>query len=216
MENSKPRKIFLFLSLIGISSTLSLFTLGRVYERWQDSKNTLDINHSLVLLLARPSDFEIAGGKWVNMGSYQSYYDPSFTGMIPYKGAGNSFLADFATTDTMLGISHDIRRYVPGKKPKTTQMDVYYQGAITTDDLEIHWLTLEELDNKSRAFCTSSKVSSGINCYAEVSYGEIASTFSIWADGMEEVEIINFLTSAIQKFHDRLSKSSIKFGEERE
>ena len=211
------RKTLFALLLIGGFSILSSFLLGIVYEKWQNSKNTLDIDHTLVLLLARPSDFEIAGGKWVTMGFYQSYYDPAFTSMVDYKGAGNSFSAYFTATDMLLGISHDIRRYVPGKTPKTTQMDVYYQGATSTNGTEVHWLTLEELDNKSQAFCTSSKVSSVIHCYGEASYGEIASTFSIWADDMKEAEVVNnFLMPAIQKFYDRLSKSSINHSEEKE
>lgn len=207
----KTSSIFLSASIILI--TLS-FISGIFYERWQKSKNTLDIDPSLVVLLTRPSDFEMLGGKLVTIGFTQSYYDPTFTSIDDYKGASYSFNAYFQETDVYLGVSHDIRRYVPDKIPTATHMDAFYQGATSTSDMEIHWLDLEELDSKSRAFCTSSKHSSTINCYVESSYVELISTFSIWASNMEEIEIINFLIPAIQKFYERLSESSIKYSEE--
>jgi len=186
------------------------FISGIFYERWQESKNTLDIDHSLVVLLARPSDFEIPGGKWVNTSYYQSYYDPTFSNIDDYKVAGYGRTAYFPATETLLGVDHDIRRYMPDKTPKATRMDEYYRGAKATDGTEIHWLSLKELDKKSRAFCTSSKSSKMIHCYVESKYDEFVSTFSIWAENMTEEQVINFIMPAIQKFYDRLSKSSIK------
>jgi hypothetical protein len=209
--NFMSRKFFSTFLLTIIFLTILSFISGIFYERWQEAKNTLDIDHSLVVLLARSSDFEIPDGKWVNMGSYQGYYDPAYTSIDDYKVTGNSFLAYFPATKTQLGISHDISRYVPDKIPKTTRIDDYYYGAKSTAGLDIHWLNLKELDKKSRAFCTSSKSSEVIHCYVGSNYGEIVSTFAIWADNMEEVEIIKFLMPAIQKFYDRLSKSSIKY-----
>lgn len=204
-----PRKIFTIFLLTAIVLITISFITGIFYERWQEFKNALELDRSLVLLLARPSDFEIAGGKWVNMGRYEGYYDPTFTNIDDYKMTGCSFTAYFPATKTLLGVSNDINRYVPDKLPKTTRIDMYYQGAKATDGTEAHWLNLEELDEKSQAFCTSSKNSKTINCYFEFDYGEVVSTFSIWTDGMEEVEIINFIMPAIQKFYDRLSESSI-------
>jgi len=205
------RKTLLILLLVEVVLTTASFPLGIFYERRQESKNTLDIDRSLVALLARPSDFNIAGGKWVDMSSYQSCFDPTFTSTDDYKGAGYSLSAYFPATEIYLGVSHDIRRYVPEKIPQTTWLDEHYRGAKATDDMEIHWLSLKELDKQSRAFCTSSKNSSTINCYFESNYDELVSNFSIWASNMEEAEIINFLTPAIRKFYDRLSESSIKF-----
>lgn len=161
------RKTFsIFLSIIIFLIILS-FISGIFYERWLESKNSLGIDHSLVLLLARPSDFDITGGKWVTLSSYEVYYDPVFTSVDDYKGAGYSVNAYFPEKDVYLGVSHDIKRYVPDKIPKTTWMDERYRGAEATDGMEIHWLNLKELDSKSRAFCTSSKQSSTINCYVE-------------------------------------------------
>jgi len=182
------------------------FISGISYGRWQASKNSLDIDHSLVLLLARPSDFDIAGSEWVTIGSYQAYYDPEFTSMVDYKQAGYAFNVYFPATDINLGVSHNIRRYVTDKVPKATQMDVYYQGAMTTSGLQIHWLSLKELDDESTAFCTSSKGSSYISCYAESHHDDIVSTFSISSDKMTEEQVINFIIPAIQKFYERLSK----------
>ena len=210
-ENLMARKISSTLFLTIVIPMILSFPLGIFYERRQESKNTLDIDRSLVVLLARPSDFDIAGGKWVNLSSYQSYFDPTFTSTDDHKGAGYSLSAYFPATETYLGVSHDIRRYVPEKIPQTTWLDEHYRGTKATDGMEIHWLSLKELDKQSRAFCTSSKNSSTINCYFESNYDELVSNFSIWASNMEEAEIINFLTPAIQKFYDRLSETSIKF-----
>jgi len=203
-----------FLSTIIILPILS-FLSGILYERRQESKNASELDHSLVVLLARPSDFDITGGKWVDLSSNQSYFNPTFTSIDDYKGAGYSLSAYFSATDIYLGVSHDIRRYMPNKIPKTTWLDERYRGSKATDGMEIHWLSLKELDKKSRGFCTSSKNSNTINCYIESNYNELVSYFSIWASNMEEIEIINFLTPAIQKFYKRLSESSIEYSEEK-
>jgi hypothetical protein len=203
------RKNLPILLLTGVALIIISFISGISYERWQESKNTLDIDHSLVVLLARPSDFEIPDGKWVNRASYQAYYDPAYTSMDDYKQAGSSFSAYFSATKTQLGVDHHISRYVPDKIPKMTQMDAYYRGAESTDGAEIHWLSLKELDKKSRAFCVSYKNSKATYCYVESNYGEIVSTFAIWSE-MTEEQTINFMMPAIQKFYERLSKSSIK------
>lgn len=190
--------------------TIISFISGIFYERWQESKNTLDIDHSLVVLLARPSDFEIPNGKWVNRGAYQGYYDPAYTSIDDYKVTGSSFSAYFPASKTLLGVSHDISRYMPGKTPKTRRMDEYYRGAKATDSAEIHWLSLKELDKKSRIFCVSYKSSKMINCYVESKYDEIVSTFSVWAENMIEEQVVDFIMPAIQMFYDRLSKSPFK------
>jgi hypothetical protein len=207
--NYMSKKLFILL-FAGATLTIISFMSGIFYEKWQESKNTLDIDHSLVTLLARPSDFEIPDGKWVGRNSYQAYYEPAHTSMDDYKQAGSGFSACFPATKTQLGVDHHISRYVSGKIPKTTRMDEYYRGAKSTDGAEIHWLSLKELDKKSRAFCVSYKNSKATYCYVESNYGEIVSTFAIWSE-MTEEQSINFMTPAIQKFYDRLSKSSIKY-----
>src|SRR5689334_20537907 len=199
-------------SLLMILSTSALiitsFITGALYERWQGSKNTLELDPSLPSLLARPSDFEFTDGILQTAAYTQAYYDPSITSVPDYKMALSSFTASFPTTDALLGFEHTIRRYVPGKMPETTQWDRLYQDLDANTEMEVRLLSLRELDENGRAFCTFEEESASINCHIELKYDQFISSFSIWSFNIEESQLIdNFITPAIQKFYDRLSKN---------
>lgn len=203
------RKSFSFFIVIDILMIFTSFVSGIFYERQIEDKNTLDIDPSLVLLLANPSDFEITDGEWANRNYNQTYINPS-SSLSHYVSARNSFTVSFPKTNKWMGLEHLILRYELGKTPKTIWIDDIYSSKRNSTEWEIHLLNFKELDRNSLAFCITSEARMITTCYFESKHDEIISVFSVWSSNMEETQLINFLMPAVQKFYDRLSKSSIK------
>lgn len=113
--------------MTSIGLTIISFMSGLLYERWKESKNTLDIDHSLSLLLAKPSDFVITGGEWSNIAYFQDYVNPSINKYrTNYESGRSEFRANFPETNAILDFVHVIEKYEYGETPKTTYLDETY------------------------------------------------------------------------------------------
>ena len=201
------RKVFLIFLLV-ISAS---FSSGIMYKDWQGSKNITDLDRPLALLLARPTDFEAVTSQWSHIDYTQIYYDPSTKGVsLEYEIASKHFTIGFSEKHATFNVTHDIKRYRLKELPKKTWIDDIYIEKIANTEMEVRLLNLEELDKNTQAFCVFSKSTSSKTCYVESKYKEIISVFIFYGYNMEETQIINSIAPAVQKFYDRLSKSSIK------
>jgi hypothetical protein len=201
------RKAFLIYLLV-ISAS---FGSGITYKSWQESKNITDLDRPLALLLARPTDFESISNQWSHIDYTQVYYDPNTKGVsLEYEIANKHFTIGFSEQHATFNVTHNIKRYRPEELPKKTWIDDVYIEKTANNEMKVRLLNLEELDKNTQAFCVFSKSTSSKTCYVESKYKEIISIFVFEGYNMEEAQIINSITPAIQKFYDRLSKSSIQ------